>query len=191
MFQTQRARMKQTAIMQSNAKTVNHTIDGKKRKVTDTSNGILQQKLLSNRNLLIVTTTMDSRIGDRIAICGGTHHMLVRSTTKEVITDAARRSTQVNRNPRRVIQTGRDGTNPGDCNIAVRSPQNNSPVLIVGITVYPASGHSGSFQVFNKRQSTFSEKLGITKNWTLPLIDIYPMIGILCPFSARELIERH
>ena len=37
----------------------------------DTSNVILQQILLSNRTLLIITTTMVTRIEINIATCGG------------------------------------------------------------------------------------------------------------------------
>ena len=128
---------------------------------------------------------MDPRIDDSIATCGGTPHTLVTPTTKDFITDVARISARVLRTPRHVIRTGRDGTNPGDCDIAVRSPRYISPVIIGGITVSPTSGHSGSLQVFNIRQSIISEKLGIPKNWTLPLIESYPIIGILRPFSAR------
>ena len=74
---------------ESDPKTVTHTSDGKKRKVIDTSNGILQQKILSNRTLLIATTTMDPRIDDRTATCGGTTHKLATPTTKEVIMELA------------------------------------------------------------------------------------------------------
>ena len=74
----------------SNMKIVTHTSDGKKRMVTDTRNGYLQQKILSNRNLPIVITTMDPRIDDRITTCSGTPHKLTTPTMKEVITDATR-----------------------------------------------------------------------------------------------------
>ena len=50
----------------SDPKVANHTSDGKKRTFTDTSNGNLQQKLLINQTLLIITTTIDTRIQDRI-----------------------------------------------------------------------------------------------------------------------------
>ena len=45
----------------SDPKKVTHTSDGK-GKVTDTTNGISQQKLLSTRTLPIVTTTMDPSV---------------------------------------------------------------------------------------------------------------------------------
>ena len=49
-------------------KIATHTSDGKKIKVTDTSKGYLQPKLLSNRNLPIITTRQIclSMVGDRI-----------------------------------------------------------------------------------------------------------------------------
>ena len=50
---------------ESDPKVANHTSDGKKRKVRKTSNINLQQKLLSNWTLPIITTTIDPRIPDK------------------------------------------------------------------------------------------------------------------------------
>ena len=108
---------------ESDLKTVTHTSDGKKRKVTDTNNKILQQKILSNRTLPIVTTIMDPNIDNMIATCGGTPHTIATPTTKEVITDAACSSTRVNRIPGHVSRTDRDSTTPGNGDISIRSPQ--------------------------------------------------------------------
>ena len=47
---------------ESNPKVVTHTSDGNKRKLSDTSNRNLQQKLLINRTLLIITTPIDPQI---------------------------------------------------------------------------------------------------------------------------------
>ena len=99
----------------SNPKVATHTNDRKKRKLTGTSNGDLQQKLLSNRTLPIITTTIDPRIEDTVATCGGTHNTLAMLTTKEVITDASHSSAQVLRNPGHISRTGRDGNTPGEC----------------------------------------------------------------------------
>ena len=66
----------------SNPKVATHTSDGKKRKVTDTSNGDLQQNLLSNRTLPIITTMIDPRIDDRVATCGGAPHALTTPMVK-------------------------------------------------------------------------------------------------------------
>ena len=80
-----------------NPKTVTHTSDRKKIKVTDTSNWILQQTLLSNQTLPIFTMKMDPRIGDMIETCGGTPRTLTTPTIEEVTTDAVRSSAWVNR----------------------------------------------------------------------------------------------
>ena len=53
----------------SDPKIAIHTSDKRKRKVTDTSNIDLQQKILSNPTLLIITMTIDPRIYDRSATC--------------------------------------------------------------------------------------------------------------------------
>ena len=147
----------------SDPNTATHTSDGKKRKVTETSNGYLQQKLLSNRTLPIITITIDPQTYDRISTCSGTPHTIVTHLMKEFITDAARSSARVLWTPKHVIHTGRVSTTPGNTPHAVRSPQTNSPVLIGGIGVYPASGLSGSLQVFNKRQSAISDKIWDTQ----------------------------
>ena len=49
---------------------------------------------------------------------------------------------------------GRGGTTTGKCDIAVRSPQDNGPVMIGGISVPPTMEHSGSLKFSNKQQST-------------------------------------
>ena len=80
----------------SDPKTFTHTSDGKKIKVTDTSNGILQQKLLINQTLPFFTTKIDPRIYDRIVTCGGTPCTPVMPVTKEIILDVVCSSVQVN-----------------------------------------------------------------------------------------------
>ena len=75
----------------SNPRIANHTSDRKIRKVTDTSSKYLQQKLLSNWDLPIITTTIDPRIDDRVATCGASPHKLATPQMTEVITDAMRR----------------------------------------------------------------------------------------------------
>ena len=96
----------------SDPKTVPHTSDGKKRKVTDTSNGNLQQKLLINQTPLIISTMFEPLITDSFATYGGTPHAITKPTTKEVITDAARSSAHILRTPGHVCRTVRDGTIP-------------------------------------------------------------------------------
>ena len=86
----------------SDPKVATNTSDRKKRKVTDTSNRYLQQKLLSNQTLLIITTRIHPRIDGRVATCGGTPHALTAPTAKGVITDTACRSARVLQNHRRI-----------------------------------------------------------------------------------------
>ena len=74
MNQTQQTKMMKKGNPASNPKIATHTSDGKKRKVMDTINRDLQQKLLSNRTLPIITTTMDPWIGDRAVTCGASLH---------------------------------------------------------------------------------------------------------------------
>ena len=129
---------------ESDPKTVTHTRDDKKRKVTDTSNGKLQQKLLINRTLPIITTTIDPHITDMVATCGGTPRLLTTPNTKEVITDAARNSAHVLWTPGHVSRTGRDGTMPRNGYVVVTPPQDNRPVIIGGTTVSPDCSILGS-----------------------------------------------
>ena len=162
MYQTQKTRMAQKAILQAIQRQLLTLVTGR-RKVTDTSNRILQQKFLSNWTLPIVTTTMNPRIDDRISTCGGTAHALATPTTKEVITDTTHSSARVSRTPWHISRIGRDSTTPGDFEISLRYLQANSPVLIGGITLSPSIGHSRCLQVFNKRKPTISENIGDTQ----------------------------
>ena len=72
-----------------NPKIATQTSDGKKGKVTDTRNGDLQQKLLSNQTLPIITITMDPHIDDGVTTCGASPHKIKMSLTLDVVTDAA------------------------------------------------------------------------------------------------------
>ena len=139
------------------------TSDRKKRKVTDTSNGYLQQKLLSNWTLLIITTTINPRIDNRVAPCEAYPHKIATPQTMKIITDTACSSARVLRTPRRIRWTGRDVPTPSNCEIGVRSPRANYQVLIGFIDVSPASGHSGILWVFNKQQSTVSDEIKDTQ----------------------------
>ena len=97
-----------------NSKVYIHTSDRKKIKVTNTSNEYLQEKLLSNRTFLIITTTIDPQIDYRVVTSGASMVKLVTSQTTEVITDAARINALVLCTPGNEIWTGRDGTTPGE-----------------------------------------------------------------------------
>ena len=119
----------------SDPKTGTHTSDNKKRKVTDTSNGDLQQKLLSNWTLPIITMEMDTQIDNMITTCSENPHTIAMPLMKEVIMDAARRSARVLWTPKHVSRTGREGNTPGITPHAVIPPRANPPVLIGGIGV--------------------------------------------------------
>ena len=99
---------------ESDPNVATHTIDRKKRKVTDTSNGYLKQKILSNQITLIITTTIDPRIDNRVATSGSSTLKLETPQTTKFITDAACINTHVLRNPGHVIRTGRNGTTSGN-----------------------------------------------------------------------------
>ena len=129
--------MTQKAILQIGSKVATHTSDGKKIKVTDTSNGNLQQKLLNNRTLPIIATLFDPCIDDRVATSRALTIKLVTPRTKEVITYLVRSNARTLWTPGHVSRTGRDSSTPGNCNIYVRSPRVNSPVLIGGTNVSP------------------------------------------------------
>ena len=136
-------------------KTVTHTSNGK-GKVRDTSNRKFEQKLLGNRTLSVVVPTMNLMIDDRIVTIVGASKTLLTPATKEVVADAASGGVWVNRNPRKVSQTGVDGITPCDTGHAVRSNPDPSPVLIVSGTTFPPCGLSWSLQVVKKRKSTSS-----------------------------------
>ena len=122
-------------------KTVTHNSD-RNGKVTDTRNGIFQQKSLSNRTLLVVVSKMDPRIDYRIETIGGASHTLLLPETKEFIADAERSSVRVNLNHRHVRRTGRDSITPGDTCLDISKPA-HSPVLFGSTTISPACGFSG------------------------------------------------
>ena len=135
--------------MTSDPKVATHTSEGKKRKVTDTSNGNLHQKLLMNRTLPIITTPIDPRISDRVVTCVGTSHASTTPTTNPVIMDAARSSARVLRTPHgHLSRTGRYGTTPQDRDIS--GPGNGT--VLIGVNVSPT--RTGSQYIVNPHGST-------------------------------------
>ena len=138
----------------SDMKVGTHNIDRNKRKVTNTSNRDLQQKLLSNRTLPIINTTIDPRINDKVATSGASPYKLKMTHTMEVIMDTAYSNAQILWTLRSVSWMGGDNTTPGNCNVAVRSPWDNSPIFIEDIGFPPTRRHSGNLEILNKRQST-------------------------------------
>ena len=132
----------------SNQKVATHTSYGKKRKVTDNTNINLQQKLLINQNLLIITTIIDPRIPVRVATCGSTPRARTTPANKQAITDVAGRSARVLRTPGHVSRTDRDGTTPRKRNVF---GMGKGPVMIGGATVYPTCGIMGIQDVVSKK----------------------------------------
>ena len=108
---------------------------------------------MNNRTLLIITTAIDHQIDDRFVTSGVSPHKHATPQTTEVIMDAARSSTRILLNPRRVSRMGRYSTTSGNCNISISSPPANSPVLIGGIGSPSTRGHSGTLDIFSKRKS--------------------------------------
>ena len=117
----------------SNPKTVTHTSD-RKGKVTDTSNGKIQQKLVGKQTLPVVVLMMNLSIEKRIAPIGGYYQTLLPPATKEVVEDAAC-GMWVNWTPGQIIQTGVNGSTPGYTGMYVRSKPAPSPVLIESPTI--------------------------------------------------------
>ena len=81
-------------------------ISNRKEKVTDTNNGNFEQKLLSNRTILVVVLTMNLSIDPRIVPTVAVPQTLLTPETKEVVADAACDRAKVNRTLRRVSRTG-------------------------------------------------------------------------------------
>ena len=79
----------------STPKVYDYASDGKKRKVTYTSNRNLQQTLVINRNLPIMNKRIYPQINDRVATSGASTIKIATPHTVEVITDAALRSARV------------------------------------------------------------------------------------------------
>ena len=135
-------------------KVATHTSDKKKEKWRTIVTDICKKYILSNRTLLIITTTIDPPIDNIVATSGASPLKLAMPQAKEVITNAARSNAWILCNPSHVSWTWRDITTPDDWYIDVMYPQGKSPVLIGGTTVSPACGLSGSLDVINKRQYT-------------------------------------
>ena len=143
----------------SHLKIATHNSDRKKIKVTDTDtrNINLQQKLLINRTLLIITIPMDPRIENKVATYRASTVKIATPRTTKVITDTAHINVRAIWTPGFVCRTGRDVSTPGHCDVDVGSPWLNYPVLI-GTTVYP--NRTGSQEIFSPPRSTSSVKVG-------------------------------
>ena len=103
-------------------KLATHTSGEGKRKVTNTSNVNLEHKLLRNRTLPIITTTINPRIDNMVVTCGGTPHALATPTMKGFITDAPLRSACILQTHGHVSRTGMGDTTLRDGNVSISPP---------------------------------------------------------------------
>ena len=134
-------------------KTVTHIRNGNE-KVTDTSNGNFEQKLLSNRTLPVVAPTMNPRIDHMIELIVVAPQTVLTPAMKEVVADTASGGAWVNMTPRKVIRTGIDGSTPCDMGHVVSIEHDPSPVMIGIVSTYPPCGLNGILQVAKERKST-------------------------------------
>ena len=89
----------------------------------NTSNGDLQQNLLSDRTLPIITMMIDPWIDNMVTNSGASTINLAMPRMTKVITENARRNSQALQTPGHVVRTGRYGTTPVNCNVTVSSPR--------------------------------------------------------------------
>ena len=106
-------------------------------KVTDTSNGDFEQKLLSKRTLPVVFPSMNPSIDQSIATIVVASQTLLMSATKEVVVEAVSVDTWVNRTPRRVRRTGINRSTQGNMGHVVSVEHATSPVLILIVSTSP------------------------------------------------------
>ena len=93
---------------------------------------------------------MDLSIDNRVAMIVGGPETLSTPATNKLVVDTAHGDAWLNRTPRHVSQTVRDGSTPGDTGMDVRSKPAPSPVIIGSTNIYPAFGLSGSLKVRKK-----------------------------------------
>ena len=152
-------------------KVATHTSDEKKKGYRHRQRKSAIKKL-SNRILPIITTTIDPRIPDGVATCGGNTHACTTPTSMVVITDVACSSAHVLRTPGDVSRKVRDGTTPHDCNASIRSPMLKYPVLIGGTDETQPVISWGARILSVYMGPLVLRKSGITKSSTPPLMKI-------------------
>ena len=177
--------MYQTQLMQVTHKAILHAIRRQllilakgKEILTYTSNNNFEQKSLINRTLTVVVLITKARIEYRIAPIGGASLKILTPATKEVVVDTVSGDTWVNRTLWQVSPTGVDRITLGDISHSLLSKLFTSPVIIVMVTTSTPYGLRGTYRLQINNNS-------LAQNWTLLLIENFPMIGILRPFSAR------
>ena len=113
-----------------------HTSDGKKRKVadTDTTNGNSPQKLLINRTIPVIILPINPPIVDGVAASRGTTYERQTIFSNVIITDAARSSAHVYRNPAVGNRKDTDMTIQRVRNASISPPRLTSRVIVDGGT---------------------------------------------------------
>ena len=131
--------------------------------VTHTSNNNVEQKVLSNRTILVLTLTMNPVIDLEIALVVLVPQTLLTPATKEVVADVVSGGAWKNRTPRQVSRNGVDGSTPGYIRDDVSIIEHTYPFLIEVTGTFPPCGLNMNQQVANKRQSTFPGLVGKTQ----------------------------
>ena len=122
--------------------------------VTNNSNIIFEQKLLSYRNIPVLPLPTNQGIDQRIEDIRLAPKMLLIPATKEIVADAAPGGACIHSNPRQLIRTGVDGFTPGNIGNDIDIVKPSSPVLIGMIGTAPPCGLNLSQEVGDKRKST-------------------------------------
>ena len=138
----------------SDPKVATHTSDGKKRKVTDTetTNRNSPHKSLTDQLIPVVIPLIGQTNTDGVAASGNTLYVVRTIISKEIVTDAARSTAHVFRNPADVSWHDTDKTTPRDGNTFIRSTSLNYPVPIGGSTTVSPT-RTGSQEIISPRGS--------------------------------------
>ena len=132
---------------------------------------------------------IDPRIDDRVATSGAYTLKIVTPHTTEIITDVPRSNTWALRNQGHLIRMGRDGTTSGSCDVSVRSP-GVTPQFWLEVSASPQpESIVGDWTLSINRNPHPQAPAGILKSSKLPLMEIWPMTGILHPFLARYWVD--
>ena len=108
---------------------------------------------------------IDPRIDNRVATYGVSRIKITTTCTTEVIIDTVRIKARSLQTPGHVIRMFRYYSTPSYCDIAVRYPRMNSPVLIGCIIVFPKSLIMWSQDIVSIHGSTSSAEVGDTQKF--------------------------
>ena len=113
--------------------TVNHT-NNRNERVTHTSNGNFEQKLLSNRTIPVFPPVMNPGVDQGIAPVVLAPQMLLTPATNEVVADAVSGGAQKNMAPQKVSKTSVAGSTPYNIrdNVNVFEPPSS---VLIGVVI--------------------------------------------------------